>query len=126
MVQVMGFLIAADSVLGEAHDRHVRVSRAKVRRVFDHLRHEQFRRARQFRRFLAHSKETVGDLLLRIKVQLLAKKILQRVIAGHREQRGRDEALGHYFINFARKWKARTYCAAGYAVPDCGHVQAGL
>jgi hypothetical protein len=126
IVQVMDFLISVYWVLGEAKDLHVHVSASRVHHTFDRLRHQQFPRTRDFRRFLRRTKETVADLLLRTELQLLSERIQRRVTAGDHGARARQRALTHYVINFRRKWKAQTYCASHYAVPDCGHVQASV
>jgi hypothetical protein len=126
MALVMDFLISSDWVLGEARDLHVHVSAARVHRAFDHLRREQYPRARDFQRFLQQTKETVADLLLRTELELLAQRIQRRVTAGHHGARAIYRALTRYIANFHRKWQAQTYCASKYAVPDCGHVQASV
>jgi len=124
--QVMGFLLSAEWVRGEARARHVHVRRATVRRKFERLRKQQFHKLAQFRAFLRKSKETVADLLMRVELQLLAAAIQKRVTAGKRGPKAQARALGRFVERFAKRWKARTYCASAYAVADCGHVQEAL
>jgi SurA N-terminal domain len=124
--QVMGFLISADWVLGEAQARNIVVSEAAVRHTFDHLRAQQFPKRRAFKRFLKQSGQTVADILLRVRLSILSGRIQSTVVAGHHGARSRRRALESFIHEFKAEWKAQTYCAPAYAVQDCGHVQATL
>jgi hypothetical protein len=127
--EVMSFLISSDWLRGEAQQFGIHVSRAKVRRKFNRLRHDQFPHEREFRKFLRRTKETVADLLLRVEVQLLADRILrheQRLAARLHGAARREAAISRYIEGFKTRWTAQTYCLPHYAVPDCGHVQANL
>jgi hypothetical protein len=121
--QVMGFLISADWVRGEAADLKVHVSSAIVQRRFHEERQAQFPEPREFRKFLRESKQTVADLLVRVELDILSERIQQRVTAGHKSASSQARALKHFVNNFRPKWTAKTYCAPQYAVDDCGHVQ---
>jgi hypothetical protein len=124
--QVMGFLISADWILGEAQDRNIVVSEAEVRQAFDHLRSQQFPKRRAFKRFLKQTGQTVADLLLRVRLSILSERIQRSVVAGHHGARSRQRAMESFVHKFQAKWTVQTYCAPAYAVQDCGHVQATL
>jgi hypothetical protein len=124
--QVMGFLISADWIIGEARDLNVHVSPAQIRRTFNRTRKAQFPKKGEFQTFLGKSKETVTDILLRVDLDLLSQRIQRRVLAGEHGARKKHEALQHFVSDFKNKWTAQTYCAAQYASQDCGHVQATL
>jgi hypothetical protein len=126
MKEVMGFLISSDWVLGEASDRNIVVSEAVVRHTFDRIRGQQFPREREFKTFLKQSGETVADLLLRVRLNLLSQRIQSHVLTGHRGKHSRQRALERFVHDFRLKWMAQTYCDPGYAIQDCGHVQASL
>jgi len=104
----------------------VHVSAAAVRRQFDQIRHQQFPRQRDFKRFLKKSRETVADLLLRVELDMLSARVQRRITAGHRGAKAQQEALSRFIMNFKDKWTSHTYCAPQYAVRDCGHVQSNL
>jgi SurA N-terminal domain len=123
--EVMAFLISSEWLIGEAQELGVQVSAQQVRRRFDHVRRAQFPKRGEFRRFLRQSGQTVPDLLLRVRLDLLSTKIQRRVMAGQHGA-ARERALAHYVSEFHSKWSARTYCAPAYAISDCGHVQAPL
>jgi hypothetical protein len=124
--EAMGFLVSSDWVLGEAADLNIDVSEAKVRHTFDHIRGEQFPKQKEFKIFLRKSGQTVADLLFRVRLNLLSTGIQRHVLAGHRGAKSRQRALGGFVQEFKLKWTAQTYCEPGYAISDCGHVQAGL
>ncbi len=120
--QVMGFLISGDWVLGEAQKLKVVVSVRAVRRMFDRLRASEFHKPREFRAFLRTSGETVADVLFRVRLNLVSSRLQQHVVAGHRSARSKEQALLRFVSGFRSRWQAQTYCAAQYAVMDCGHT----
>jgi len=116
--EVMGFLISSDWVLGEAADLNIHVSEGEVRHTFDHIRTQQFPKKKEFKVFLKQSGQTVADLLFRVRLNLASTRIQQRVLAGHRGERGQQHALSRFVHDFTTKWKAQTYCDPTYAVTD--------
>jgi hypothetical protein len=124
--QVMGFLISSDWVLGEATDLNIHVSEGEVRHTFDHIRNQQFPKKREFKTFLKQSGQTVADLLFRVRLNITSMRIQKHVLAGHRGAHSQQRALSRFVHDFTVKWMAQTYCDPGYAVTDCGHVQASL
>lgn len=77
--QVLGFLISSAWVLGEAESKGVHVSDAEVKKQFEQIKNQQFPKAEEFKKFLASSGQSVTDLLLRVKLNLLSSKIQQKV-----------------------------------------------
>ena len=124
--EVLQFLISSDWVKGEAATRGISVSAAKVRKSFDHIRHQEFHRRREFETFLRKSGQTVADLMLRVELNLLSVRIQKSVVAGHRTPSSQQHAVSQFLNAFKVKWQAQTYCASEYAVADCGHVQAAV
>ena len=62
-------------VLGEASSLGVKHQRLEVHKEFEKIKTEQFPKAAEFEKFLASSGQTVSDLLLRVKLNLLSQKI---------------------------------------------------
>ncbi len=118
----MGFLISADWVLGEASALNVHVSEVEVRHTFDHLRSGQFPKQREFKAFLLESGQTVADLMLRVRLNLLTERVQKHVVAGQRRNHNGQRALKRFVHDFKLKWEAQTYCDPGYAISECGHV----
>ena len=124
--EVMGFLISSDWVIGEARDRGISISEAQVRYAFDRVRAQQFPRRSEFTAFLKRSGQTVADLLLRVRLNILSERLQGKVLAGHRGKRDDRLALERFIHAFKAKWTAQTYCEPSVAVADCGRVQANL
>ncbi len=77
--EVLGFLISANWVIGEAGNLGLKVSDSEVKKQFEQIKNQQFPKAAEFQKFLATSGETVSDLLLRVKLNLLSAKIQQKI-----------------------------------------------
>jgi foldase protein PrsA len=77
--EVLGFLISSAWVLGEAESQGVKVTDAEVKKQFEQIKNQQFPKAEEFKKFLATSGQSVSDLLLRVKLNLLSSKIQQKV-----------------------------------------------
>jgi foldase protein PrsA len=78
--EVLGFLISSEWVLGEGNSLGVKVSDKEVKKQFETIKSEQFPKPEDFEKFLATSGQTVSDLLLRVKLNLLSSKIQQHVV----------------------------------------------
>jgi foldase protein PrsA len=78
--EVLGFLISSNWVLGEANSLGVKISDAEVKKQFEKIKTQQFPKAAEFQKFLTNSGQTVSDLLLRVKLNLLSSKIQQKII----------------------------------------------
>jgi foldase protein PrsA len=77
--EVLGFLISADWVLGEAEHLGIKISDKEVEKEFDKIKAQQFPKSAEFEKFLASSGQTVSDLLLRVKLNLLSAKIQSKI-----------------------------------------------
>src|SRR5208282_5687039 len=53
---------------------------AEVKKEFTKIKNAQFPKAAEFEKFLADSGQTVSDLLLRVKLNLLSSKIQQKIV----------------------------------------------
>jgi foldase protein PrsA len=78
--EVMGFLISSEWVLGEANSLGVKVNDKEVKKRFNQIREQQFPKAAEFEKFLTSSGQTVSDLLLRVKLNLLSQKLQQKIV----------------------------------------------
>jgi foldase protein PrsA len=77
--EVLGFLISSEWVIGEGAHLGVNVSDKEVKKEFEKIKTEQFPKPAEFEKFLATSGQTVSDLLLRVKLNMLSSKIQQKV-----------------------------------------------
>ena len=78
--EVLGFLISSTWVLGEASSLGVKVTDKEVKKQFEKIKNQQFPKSAEFEKFLKTSGQTVSDLLLRVKLNLLSSKIQQKVV----------------------------------------------
>jgi foldase protein PrsA len=78
--EVLGFLISSEWVIGEGNSLGVKVSDKEVKKQFETIKSQQFPKPAEFEKFLATSGQTVSDLLLRVKLNLLSSKIQQHVV----------------------------------------------
>jgi hypothetical protein len=120
--EVLGFLISSDWILEEARARHIELSARTVRRQFEQIRAQQFPKPGEFGAFLETSGQTAADLELRVRLNLLSKKMLARALAEQHTSRAKQHTLTNFVRSFKHHWLSRTYCATEYAVPDCGHL----
>lgn len=110
--EVMGFLISSYWVIGQAQELHIAVTAAEVRHTYDRISHQQFPHARELRKFLKSSGQTVADLLFRVRLNLLSSRIQEHVL--------KHGSLGRFVRQFRKRWEGRTYCKKAYTVTDCG------
>jgi foldase protein PrsA len=78
--EVLGFLISSQWVIGEAKALGVNVSDKEVKKQFETIKSQQFPKAAEFEKFLASSGQSVSDLLLRVKLNLLSTKIQSKIL----------------------------------------------
>jgi foldase protein PrsA len=72
---VLSYLISSEWVLGEASHLGVKVSDNQVKKEFAKIRTQEFPKEADFKKFLTSSGQTISDLLLRVKVNLLSAKV---------------------------------------------------
>lgn len=94
--QVLGFLISANWVIGEASDQNVKVSDEEVKKQFNKIKTQQFPKEADFQKFLATSGQSVSDLLLRVKLDMLSQKIQQKVTKDAGKKPSEKEISSYY------------------------------
>lgn len=80
--EVLGFLTSSQWVLAEAEKLGVKVSDKEVHDQFVKIRSQQFPNQAEFQKFLTNSGQSVSDLLLRVKLNLLSSKIQKKIVEG--------------------------------------------
>ncbi len=81
--EVVGFLVSLQWILGEAKSLGVKVSDAEVKKQFVKIRTAQFPSTAEFEKFLSTSGQTVSDLLLRVKQNMVSQKIQAKILKTH-------------------------------------------
>jgi foldase protein PrsA len=77
--EVLGYLIPGQWVIGEAESLGVKATDNEVKKQFNTILKGQYPKESEFQKFLASSGQTVSDLLLRVKIQVLTQKIEKKV-----------------------------------------------
>jgi foldase protein PrsA len=99
--QVVGLLVTYRWVQGEASARKVAASSADVQKSFQAQKKQSFPKEADYQKFLKQSGQTQGDILLRVKIDLLFSKIRDQVI------KGKDQVSDAQLQAFYTKNKAR-------------------
>jgi foldase protein PrsA len=76
--QVMDFLIKAYWYQADAHKLGINVTDAQVQKALDAAKKGQFSTAAQFQAFLKQSGQTMQDILFRVRVQQVFRKLLAK------------------------------------------------
>jgi parvulin-like peptidyl-prolyl isomerase len=100
--EVLGFLISSTWVLGEASSLGVKVSDKEVKKQFEKIKSQQFPKTPEFEKFLKTSGQTVSDLLLRVKLNLLSSKIQQKIVK--EKSKVTHEQIEKYYKNNPKRF----------------------
>jgi foldase protein PrsA len=80
--QILQLLISFEWIEGEAEEMGVTVSDSEVKKSFDQQKKQNFPKDADFQKFLRDSGQSVDDIMLRVKLDLLSNKIREKVIEG--------------------------------------------
>lgn len=94
--QVLGYLISANWVIGEASDQGIKVTDKEVTKQFNQIKSQQFPKEADFQKFLASTGYTVSDVLLRVKLDLLSRKVQQKVSKDAGKKPSQKEIAAYY------------------------------
>jgi peptidylprolyl isomerase len=119
--QVMGFLLGGAWSEQEAAWRHISVTAAESQAELTKERHTQFKTVAAWQHFLSTTGQTVADLELRIRLNLLSKKIQAEIVSGVRGSSAQQAALSEFATQFRAHLMPLTQCASGFVVQDCAN-----
>jgi foldase protein PrsA len=94
--EVLNFLISSQWVINEAEEQGITVSEAELKKQFDQLKSAQFPKESAFKEYLAHTGETEADLLMRVKLQVLARKIEEKITKSGKKHPSKQEIAKYY------------------------------
>jgi foldase protein PrsA len=80
--QVMSFLVSSKWIEGEAKARGVSATDEEVQRQFKQVKDQSFPNEKAYQRLLKRSGQSEQDLLFRVKSDVLANKVREKVTAG--------------------------------------------
>ncbi len=93
--EVVNYLISSEWVLGEAKNLNVKVTDPEVHKEFEKIRSTQFPSQAEFEKFLKTSGQSVSDLLLRVKLNMLSQKIQHKVLVEN--EKVTEEEIKKYY-----------------------------
>lgn len=125
---VMQMLIQRAWIRGEAKQRGVGVSQARVLAQYNRTKKEAFPDEAAFKKFLRQSGQTPVDLQITIKISMLQELIRADVTKGLNQEQA-QAAMDRFVPAFTKKWTARTTCDRDFGDPrfgekvkECGHL----
>jgi foldase protein PrsA len=80
--QVMSFLVSSKWIEGEAKERGVSATDEEVQRQFKQVKDQSFPNEKAYQRLLKSSGQTEADLLYRVRLDVLANKVREKITAG--------------------------------------------
>jgi foldase protein PrsA len=99
--QVLQLLVSFQWIQGEAEEMDIKVSDAEVKKSFDQQRKQSFPKDADYKKFLKDSGQSEGDVMLRVKLDLLSNKIRDKII------KGKDKVTDAQIKDFYDKNKER-------------------
>jgi foldase protein PrsA len=94
--EVLNFLISSQWVVSEANEMGVHVSEEEVKKQFETLKSQQFPKEQAYKEFLARTGETEADLIMRVRLQLLARKIQEKIAKTAKKKPSKSEIEKYY------------------------------
>jgi parvulin-like peptidyl-prolyl isomerase len=99
--QVMQLLVSFQWIQGEAKDQGIKVSDEEVKKQFDTQKKASFPKDADFQKFLKTSGQSLDDILLRVRLDVLSNKIREKVTKG-KDQVSDAEISKYYDANKQR------------------------
>ena len=93
--QVLQLLISFEWIQGEADDLGVKVDDKEVEKQYNTQKKQSFPKDKDFQKFLKDSGQTVEDIKLRVKLELLSNKIRDNVTKG--KDKVTDKQIQDYY-----------------------------
>jgi hypothetical protein len=119
-------LQAADALIGfrwirsEAIERGIVVTREETDRSLRRQRRQSFPRRRDFRKFLRSSGQTIEDIRIRVRIDILSNRLRRQVTRGAATPQEQQARLDEFVAAFRSKWRRLTVCRPPWVVDDCG------
>ena len=112
LTQAADVLISQRWLEGEARASGIRVSERRVRRDLRRQAAESFPSRRALRRFLRRSGQTLADLRLRVRQDLLSSRLRDRALEGIDDPEEQMARLDAFVTDYRMRWLAQTRCTA--------------
>ncbi len=117
----IGELLDIVWVQGQAAEMGIAVTPRQVATELAQIKKNNFRNEAEYRHFLKHSHFTQRDVNLRVELQLLSTQIEGRVARGVSGVHQIQKKLSEFVHAYKKRWRARTVCAAEFAIDRCSN-----
>lgn len=111
-LQALGFLVEAQWIIGLAGEEGLKATDGEVMQLFKEIKAEQFPKERELQRYLASNRRSLADEMFVVKLDVLRRKIQQKLSTGGGQMLARLTEVG-------QRWTAKTSCRSGYVVRHC-------
>jgi hypothetical protein len=111
-LQALNYLVDSQWTIGLAGEEGLKASNGEAMQLLKEIKAEQFPKEREFQRYLANNRRSLADEMFVMKLNVLQRKIQQKLSAGG------SQALAQ-FTEAGQRWTAKTSCNAGYVVQHC-------
>jgi hypothetical protein len=105
-------------IQGQAAEMGIRASAGEISRELAKLKRQNFDGQADYRRFLKRFHYTPRDVNERVKIQILATKIQERLLSKVEYPERGDQVLEEFAAAFRKRWRGRTICATAHIVAD--------
>ncbi|MBJ7519259.1 MAG: peptidyl-prolyl cis-trans isomerase [Solirubrobacteraceae bacterium] len=99
--QVLGFLIAAQWVKGEAEEQDIKVTKADIDKAFAEQKKQAFPKDADYKKFLKESGSTEEDIRFQLEVEQLQQKLVAKIT------KGKDKVSNQQIADYYNKNKAQ-------------------
>jgi foldase protein PrsA len=125
-VAALNALIGYDWTLGEGAALGMKITPAEIRTRFTEVSNRLFPRKGEFRAYLEYTGQTLADMMLRTKVQLVEVKETALLTAAQKSSaslsaKQREATLRKLVASFPpnKQWAAKTSCRPGFVTSAC-------
>lgn len=99
--QVLGFLLAAQWVKGEAKEQDIEVSKKDIDKAFAEQKKQAFPKDADYKKFLKESGSTEADIRFQLEVEQLQQKLVAKITKG-KDKVSNQEIAAYYKKNQAQ------------------------
>jgi len=110
--QAVSLLVNDQWTLALARELGATASDGEVMQLFKRVRAEEFPTEAELQQYLASRRLSLADELFLLKVNLIAQKMLTKLVSEGKQGQARLTEAG-------QRWTAKTSCRAGYVVQHC-------
>lgn len=93
--QVLGFLIAAQWVKGEAAEQDIKLTKADIDKAFAEQKKQAFPKEADFKKFLEESGSTEADIRFQLEIEQLQQKLVEKITKG--KDKVSDQQVAEYY-----------------------------